>query len=814
MIGRHNRWVLVGLAALLCASGCDSTPRNPAVSNKGDEAKGAAQPLAQPVDAAEPAPVGTFSAPALPGIDAPDASLTASLRDAYDARGASYKARTRHLDAEGKATFTNRLIRQTSPYLLQHAHNPVNWYPWSPEAFAHAQELGRPILLSVGYSTCHWCHVMEEESFEDEEIAAFINSNFIAIKVDREERPDVDDVYMKAVNLLTGRGGWPMTVVMTPAQQPFFGGTYFPARDGDRGAHKGFLTILKDLSRQHRDDPEGVVARAKSLSEKMAKMSAAARPGDVPGPQVIRRAVLGLSQRFDARNGGFGRQPKFPTPVNLELLMHYWRRTEDPGALEMVTRTLDKIAAGGIHDQVGGGFHRYAVDARWLVPHFEKMLYDNAQLAMIYLSAFQATARQGYRRVVEKTLDYVLREMTHSGGGFYSATDADSANEHGEREEGWFFTWTPDELAQVLSADELALVTAHHGVTPAGNFEGRNILHVARPLAELTGELGAPVESLRARLSAAHQKLYAARGARPAPGLDDKILVSWNGLMISAMARAGLALEQPRYTDAAARAASFILEEMRGEDGRLRRSYKDGATTEQAFLDDYAFLIQGVLDLFEATGDVAWLEHALALQEQLDKLYVDARGGAYYMTASDAEALLVRQTPSYDGAQPSGNSIAAMNAMRLHELTTQERFRERAERVFAGLSAGVKARPSSASMTLCALDYYLDRPREIIIAAPSASADVSALVREVRQRRYLGNHVLVLTVDGEVNDAQARVAPFVKGKKSLKGTPRAFVCEKGRCELPVSDAAGLAAQLDGFASLFPDGGVPRLVVPE
>jgi hypothetical protein len=624
--------------------------------------------------------------PALPGLGAPNRALLTRLWAASRDKGPDYRPRTHHFTDDGKPKYCNRLILETSPYLLQHAHNPVNWYAWGEEAFARARRESKPILLSVGYSTCHWCHVMERESFEDEEIARYLNQHFIAIKVDREERPDVDDIYMKAVQMLSGRGGWPMTAALTPERQPFFGGTYFPARDGDRGARKGFLTILKELSASYRSDRAQVVAKARETSQRIQSLAEPAPPGNVPGPEVLAIAARSLAQSFDPTWGGFGGAPKFPTPVNLELIARYHRRTGDAHAQRIVVHTLERMAAGGIYDHVGGGFHRYSTDARWLVPHFEKMLYDNAQLVPLYLWAYQVTGNRDLARVARETLDYLGREMTGPGGGFYSATDADSQTPSGHTEEGYFFTWTPAELQAVLGADRTKTVSAYFGVTSQGNFEGRSILHTPRPIADVAKELGTTDEALRAEIEAARRQLYSVRAKRPPPIRDDKVLASWNGLAISAFAQGAFVLGQDEYAERARRAAHFVLEKLQSSDGRLRRSYMDGKARHNAYLDDYAFLIQGLLDLYDATSELRWLKEAISLQATLDRHHFDARSGGYFMTSGDHEALLVRDKPVHDGAEPSGNSVGVVNLLRLAELTQQADYRRRAEKCFAAFS--------------------------------------------------------------------------------------------------------------------------------
>ena len=737
---------------------------------------------------------GSTADPALPGLGDGTPALMQRLEAALAAKGPDYEARTHHLNEDGTPKYVNRLILETSPYLLQHAHNPVNWYPWGDDAFARAKREGKPVLLSVGYSTCHWCHVMERESFEDEEIARYINESYVAIKVDREERPDVDDIYMKAVQVLTGRGGWPMTVLLTPDREPFFGGTYFPARDGDRGARKGFLTILQEMKAKYTTNRGEVAARAQQITQQIAAAAAPSRPGAVPGPSLIDHAARTLARSFDVVWGGFGIVPKFPRPVALELLLRYHRRTGDPRALQMVTLTLEKMSAGGLYDQIGGGFHRYSTDARWLVPHFEKMLYDNAQLVPLFLSAHQVSGREDFARVARQTLRYVAREMTSPQGGFYSATDADSPTPDGDDEEGYFFTWTPAEIEAVLGAETARIVSAYFGVTASGNFEGRSILY--RPLsdAEVASKLDIPVDRLRETLQRSVPRLYEQRLERPAPLRDDKILTSWNGLMISAFAKAALVLADETYAERAVRAANFALHELRTEDGRLLRSFKDGRARHNAYLDDYAFLIQGLVDLYEATSTLRWLEEAVALQQVLDQHHWDADGGGYFMTSDDHEELLARGKPTYDGAEPSGNSVALLNLLRLADFTSQEEYRERAEQGFAAFATEISRSPTASPKMLAALDYYLDIPLEVFVITPSEGGDPSPLLARFREA-YLPNRVFTLTEEGEPLSQRAQVVRVLEGKQALGKRPTAFVCERGRCELPTSDPDTFARQL-------------------
>jgi uncharacterized protein len=734
------------------------------------------------------------SDPHLPGITVVDQALQKRLNQALASQGPTYVPRTHHLNEDGSPRFTNRLIEQSSPYLLQHAHNPVNWYPWSDEAFQRAKRENKPIFLSVGYSTCHWCHVMERESFEDEEIAAFLNRHFIAIKVDREERPDIDSIYMTAVNLLTGRGGWPMTVIMTPDKEPFFGGTYFPPRKGVRGSRVGLSDILVDMLRVYANEPQQLVARAQELSQRIAQ-AAAIQPGpSVPSDKVIVVAAQDLGTMFDPIHGGFNGAPKFPQPARLSLLLRYARRTLDAGATAMVTTTLDKMAAGGIYDQVGGGFHRYSTDAQWLVPHFEKMLYDNAQLAVVYLEAWQHTGDAAYQRVAREILDYVAREMTSPEGGFYSATDADSPTSSGEDEEGWFFTWTADELLQLLGSDDAAVVSAAYGVTQDGNFEGRNILCRAKRDSEVATELRMPPARVAEVLANARRVLYDTRALRPPPMRDEKIIAAWNGMMIAAFAQAGWMLDEARYVSLAARAARFVLEQMREEDGSLLRTYRHGKKASSSFLDDYAFMVEACLDLYQATGEVFWLSRSVELQSEQDASYLDAESGGYFLTPSDGELLLVREKPAYDGEVPSGNSITASNLLRLHDFTGNANWRRAAERLFASLGLHVTRFPNGYPSLLVALDHYYDTPLEIAVIAPLNRQEAGPLLERLH-RTFVPNKAATALTDVEAEQQQVHI-PWLEGKRAMRGRSTAYVCERGRCDLPTQNPPAFQRQIE------------------
>ena len=571
---------------------------------------------------------------ALPGASAPNDELDEQLQQAWAKREPGYKPRTQHLQPDGTPKYTNRLFFESSPYLLQHAHNPMNWHPWGDEAFEKARALGRPVLLSVGYSTCHWCHVMEEESFDDEEIARYINENYIPIKVDREVRPDVDAIYMSAVQAMRGRGGWPMTVWLTPDREPFYAGTYFPARDGDRGTSMGFLTLVAKLKEIYDNDPDRITKQTQDITAAISRAMEPQAGSELPGPQVLHQLASFYKVRFDDINGGTKGSPKFPSSLPIRGLLRYHRRTGDKRALEMAELTLEKMARGGMYDQAGGGFHRYSTDERWLVPHFEKMLYDNALLVTAYLEGYQATGRTDFAAVARDILRYVERDMTSSEGAFYSATDADSLNPEGEREEGWFFTWTPAEIAEVLGEERAKAVVAYYAVSGKGNFEGRNILHRPKPAAEVAAQLGLPTETLRSIVDEAREELYAARAERPPPLRDDKVLTAWNGLMISAHAQAALVLGDADYARRAERAAAFLLKNLR-RGRRLLRSYNSGQARHNAYLDDYAFLIAALLDLYEATGNSDWLREAVELEQVLEEHYQDEQNGGFFMTSDD-----------------------------------------------------------------------------------------------------------------------------------------------------------------------------------
>ncbi len=723
---------------------------------------------------------------ALPGAPPFDAALRRLLGRAAARVDGRTPPRTRQRTPDGRPRYTNRLILEHSPYLLQHAHNPVDWYPWGDEAFARALHEGRPVLLSVGYSTCHWCHVMEDESFEDEEVAAYINANYVAIKVDREQRPDLDAVYMAALLALSGNGGWPMTMWLTPSRQPFFATTYVPARDGERGVRIGFLTLLRRLHEAFVENPLRVAEVAASVTDRVRSQAAPADGAALPGADVLRRAYAEYAATFDDAHGGFGGAPKFPPPAALQFLLRYHRRTGDARALRMVTRTLDAMAAGGIHDQVGGGFHRYATDAAWQVPHFEKMLTDNAQLAMAYTDAYQVTHRREYADTVRDILDDVGRELSAPEGGFYTAIDADS-----EAGEGAFYVWTPAQIRAALNPGMATAVLAYYDVREPGNFGESTILHAPRALDDVAGDLGADPERLRFILSDARRLLRERRAARPHPATDDKIVAAWNGLTIGAFARAGSALTEPAFVERARRAARFALAQ-RGPDGRLPRSHTLDAREGSGFLEDYADLSAGLLELYDATSEAEWLRGALELARTAVERFWDADHGGFFATEGDAAPTLARLKPTDDLPLPSGNAVAAGTLLRLAELTGDDSLRRRAEETVQSLAPTLAREPTRAPCMLAVVDWLLDRPREIVIVDPATHAD-GRLLAAVRGR-FLPNRVLTVVREGDVATA-ATLVPLLGGKEALGGRSTAYVCTRGVCQLPTADPAELDRQL-------------------
>jgi uncharacterized protein YyaL (SSP411 family) len=665
----------------------------------------------------------------------------------------------------------NRLASESSPYLLQHADNPVEWYPWSEEALQKAEAENKPIFLSIGYSACHWCHVMAHESFEDAETAAIMNEHFVNIKVDREERPDLDSIYMDAVVSITGRGGWPMSVFLTPDGLPFYAGTYFPPTD--RYGTPAFKGVLLSVARAYRERRQEINQWNEQFR---THLDQGLEPSGSPAwlaPETLDEAYGRVTSDFDATHGGFGEAPKFPQPMILEFLLRHHHRTDQQHALDMVDLTLTRMAAGGIYDQLGGGFHRYSTDARWLVPHFEKMLYDNALLARVYLHAWQVTGRSIYRRIVEETLDYVIREMTDPDGGFYSAQDADS-----EGEEGKFFVWTPDEIREILGGEAEAFMAAY-GVTRHGNFEGKNIL-------EFVGHL-----DQRPALAEARPKLFEAREGRVHPGRDDKVLTSWNGLMLAAFAEAARVLDREDYRQVAERNANFVLCELRQENGRLLHSWKDGRARFNAYLEDYAFYAYGLLALYEATFDVRWFIEARSLADMILSHFSDDRGG-FFDTSDDHERLITRPRQVQDNAMPSGNAVAVDVLLRLAALTGSDTYRHPAEAVLEQLTSVMRRHPLASGHWLSVLTFHLSSPYAIALAGEPAADDTQALL-DVALGSYRPHQVVALSVPG--GDAASHI-PLLVNRVQQDGRATAHVCREFVCQLPVTDPRSLAAQLE------------------
>jgi uncharacterized protein YyaL (SSP411 family) len=710
---------------------------------------------------------------------------------------------------------TNRLARERSPYLLQHAHNPVDWYPWGEEAFAKARRENKPIFLSIGYSTCHWCHVMAHESFEDEATAAIMNREFVSIKVDREERPDVDRVYMTFVQATTGGGGWPMSVWLTPDLKPFVGGTYFPPVD--RYGQPGFTKVLERIAAAWKQDHEKIAEQGSKIVEALresqnAQPEAAAKIDN----QLFQTAYEQLSRSFDDKEGGFGTAPKFPRPVSLNFLTRFYARDSksESGkrALEMDLVTLRKMAAGGMHDHLGGGFHRYSVDRYWHVPHFEKMLYDQAQLAVAYLDAFQITQDQQYGDVARDVLEYVVRDMTSKEGGFFSAEDADSLFEHGKPEhgEGAFYVWTEKQVDAALG-DDSALFKFHYGVRPHGNapegsdpqdeFRGKNILIQRHTLAETAKHFKKSDDEIRQSLTRSREKLLTIRNNRPRPHLDDKIIAAWNGLMISAYARAAQVLDEPRYLENATRAAKFLRANLYDDKSELLfRNYREGRSQVEGFADDYAFVIQGLLDLYEASFDVEWLKFAIELQGMQDDLFYDEKNGGYFSTSGKDKSVVLRMKDDNDSAEPAASSIAALNLLRLAQFRDDKKLDERARKTIGAFAPTLSHFASAMPQMLVALEYSLAKPRQIVIAgkidplkdgfAVANNNATKTLLAELH-RHFLPNKILMLADGAEGQKFFAEKNEAIGAMTPIDGKPAAYVCENFTCKAPVTDPKAL-----------------------
>lgn len=695
----------------------------------------------------------------------------------------------------------NRLARETSPYLRQHADNPVDWYPWGEEAFRTARREAKPVFLSIGYSTCHWCHVMEEESFEDPETARLLNEHFVSIKVDREERPDVDAIYMAFVQATTGSGGWPLNVFLTPERKPFFGGTYFPRES--RYGRPSFRQVLESVSRQWDETPNDIRARSNDFTERLAERLALSG-GRTFDPVWLDSGFRAFRDSFDERYGGFGGSPKFPRPVTFNFLLRYHRRTGDSEALRMAVETLRRMAAGGMYDHVGWGFHRYATDREWRVPHFEKMLYDNAQLAVSYLEAHQLTGEEGFAETTRQVLAYLERDLSHPEGGFYSAEDADSRlpEDPTKKGEGAFYVWKAKEVDRILGEDaplfKLVYGVERSGNTlfdPHGEFRGKNILYLAVPPDEAAQRSGIGGEEARRRLEEARRKLFEARKARPRPHLDDKVLTSWNGLAISAFARAGAALGEERYVERARKAAVFLRERL--YDGKakvLYRRWRDGERAVEGLLDDYAFLIQGLLDLYEADFDARWLEWAGELADAMVRRFEDRKDGGFY-TSAGGEDLILRLKETYDGAEPSGNSVAVLDLLRLSQLWDRKDYREAAERALKAASGGLSSGPAASPQMLVALDFALSKPLQVFFNGDFEAPGAEAFRREIH-RRFLPVKVSAWVDPERDGSFWEKRLPFTASLKPLEGRPTAYLCRNYACDLPTNKVEVFRHQLD------------------
>jgi len=684
----------------------------------------------------------------------------------------------------------NRLADEKSPYLVQHADNPVDWYPWGKEALDRARREDRPVLVSIGYSACHWCHVMAHESFEDGATAKLMNDNFVNIKVDREERPDVDAIYMEAVQALTGQGGWPLNVFLTPDGRPFFGGTYFPPRA--RHGMPAWSQVLQSVSEAYRDRRDDVLQNAATLTQYIQRAQTVGPSDEGLSLDVLQQAYDRVSSQFDWSVGGFGAAPKFPQPLALELVLRLHRRLGEARARDFAELTLRTMAAGGIFDHLGGGFHRYTVDGAWVVPHFEKMLYDNALLSRVYLQAFQLTRDPVYQSVVEQTLDYLLRDMRSPEGGFYSAEDADS-----EGVEGKFYVWTPGELEETLG-DMADMVALRYGVRPGGNFEGKTILTISMPIEEIAERTGASLPDVEDALDRGRRLLFEARSRRVRPGKDTKILASWNALAIRAFAEAGRILNRPDYLEAAQRAAHFVLEALRPE-GRLLRSYKDGPGHIPGFLEDYAFLTEALLTLYETAFHPTFLEEARNLAEEMVRRFWDDERGAFFDVAADTTDLVVRPRSFFDNPSPSGNSAASFALLRLEALTGEQVYVDQALPAFRAARDLLAQAPLGFSYLLSALDFYLSPQMQVVIVGDPEDPATEGMLETVF-KRYLPNKVVAAGETG--ND------PLLRGRTSIGGQTTAYVCEHFACNLPVTDVEALAAQLEERGAMSSPGSSP------
>ena len=736
-------------------------------------------------------------------LSCPAAGSSAVSREGVHASptGQSAEVASHQAGEEGKP---NRLVHEQSPYLLQHAYNPVNWYPWGKEAFEEARKEDKPIFLSIGYSTCHWCHVMEHESFTNPEIAALMNESFISVKVDREERPDLDSVYMAFVQATTGRGGWPMSVFLTPELKPFFGGTYFPPKP--RPGMPGFPQVLTTVRRQWAESRDKILDSADRITAHLKGLQGLSSREEVSLPETLDKGYQWYLGNFDEKLGGFGSAPKFPRPVNLQFLLYYSQLKSQEKASEMVLQTLRSMARGGMNDHLGGGFHRYSTDERWFLPHFEKMLYDQAQLVVAYLEAFQISRDPFFAAVARRTLEYVLRDMTSPGGGFYSAEDADSpvAADAQEKAEGAFYVWTEAEARHPLDPETAEVFLRLFGVRPEGNvnhdpfseFTRKNVLYQAQPVEKVAAELGLSTAQVQQARERARQLLFELRRKRLRPLLDDKILTSWNGLMITALARASQVLEDDKYLEAGRKAARFIKAHLYDSDSHtLFRRYREGEGGIPGFLDDYAFLIQGLLDLYETSLKDEWLLWAIELVGGMESLFWDDVEAGFFSTSGRDKSVLLRMKDQYDGAEPSPNSVALLNLIRLGNLSGEKRLLEKVHRSAKAFSGLLHRGPHAMPLMLVALSRAGAKPKQIFLAGHREGADTTALLKEVH-RRYLPHRVIFLADGGRVHKRLASRIEVLDSFRAIDGRATAYVCENYVCQLPTSDPEVLGELLD------------------
>ncbi|MGD8778858.1 MAG: thioredoxin domain-containing protein [Ignavibacteria bacterium] len=681
----------------------------------------------------------------------------------------------------------NKLINEKSPYLLQHAYNPVNWFPWTEEAFNLARELDKPMFLSIGYSTCHWCHVMESESFEDSVVAGLMNETFISIKVDREERPDIDNIYMTVCQILTGHGGWPLTIIMTPDKKPFYAGTYFPKESGHN--RTGMLDLIKGIDHAWKNKREEVFKSADDIAGHLITYSVKNSPGEISN-SIFQKAFNNLIDSYDEVYGGFGDKPKFPTPHNLMFLLRYWKRTNDDRALEIVENTLTRMRLGGIYDHIGLGFHRYSTDREWLLPHFEKMLYDQAMLLNAYTEAFQATKNKFYKNTAEEIIEYLLRDMLSNEGGFYSAEDADS-----EGEEGKFYLWSKDELKNLLNEDDFNLVSSIYNISNNGNFydeatrnkTGNNILFLNKPISELANNLKLPKNELYNKINRIRNILFNEREKRIHPLKDDKILTDWNGLLIASLSKAGRTFNKKEYIIAAEKAVAFIYQNMIDENNKLLHRYRKGTAGITATADDYAFLIYGLLELYESTFNFEYFEKAITQQDTFINDFYDEKNGAFFLTSKKSEELIVRQKNFYDSAIPSSNSVALYNLIKLERITTNKLYKEIIEKTISYTAEEINNNPSAFSFLLCGLDYLLNSSHEVVIKGNKEN--ISPRIKDILNQNFIPNKV-VIQIDEHTNLFN-EIAGFTKDMITDKGEATVYACSNNACNLPINKTADL-----------------------